>query len=835
MKKFISLLLVFVLCFSITAQGLTPLRLPAAELMKDMQTTAAQYLNDLDKPNHLGWDVFALSVSGHSSDKLAGQYYQLVAATDNFSQLTPSEVANMILSLGAYGYDTTKIGAHNLQAILVEKLKAMDFASASYHTGYNTVSTVWSPFLALHFLNIQGFDKSVLGFQIAKHLSNESYYSYKDTYPSIETEAMLMVALAPFKGQSFTYRGETISVSAAVNTAAEYYKRIGYHTGGFIGPYGQSVEANSWIAHAFYACGIPYDKELLFSGINDFYDVPTGGFTGYGGVNEYSTQQALYNITGCLLAEQNQYVFDISKTHGTKVYTEGTADDTSPDHAILTNRRATISLAKSPIQGKSVQLYENETPLSLLTCLIGKENISIKNGYVEGIRLDGVWLKEFDKGPKSGWKFSLNNQYIPAGGNTVNLSNGDVINWYYSTGVENRDFPAAESFSSSTGTAFSQAMADIKQRLEGSALTEWDMLAKQLSGKALSDVQLQALQDAVAQKNGDFRKVTDTARYSILLGYSGQAQKELLYKIQNHPNMTMQGINGPIFALLALNAGGAAETKDTLWTREKLREYILSAQKTDGSFGLTKDSESNADLTAMAIYALSPYKAHYQAQLDKAVAYLAGVMNSDGSFTDKGIANIESTAQVIMALSSLGINPAADPRFEKQGKNPVDALLSYYTSDGLFLHNAGGKPDAIASEQASLALFSLNFLGQPVYLPKPHLYDDFGAVALWAQDSVTLCYQKGLMIGTGFSFEPTDSITLWQAKTVLNRIFGTLSPVGADTVTPITRGTLLELLNTQGCGDLLYGNGNGDLMLGDTVDRQTLATIAARIYQRTMN
>lgn len=830
MKNLIALWLVAVLCCTPFVQAATTL-----PTLPDMQKTAASHLAGMEKWDYAGWDLFALSVGGTPPVQRAERYYSTVAAMD-LSKSTPSDIANMILSLGAYGYDTKKIGGHDLQALLIERLKAMDFTGkTSYHTGYDTVSKVWSPFMALHFLNISGFDKSVLAFQMAKHLSNEAYYSYQDTYPSIESEAMLMVALAPLKGQSLTYGGQTISVSAALDTAASYYKRIADPSGiGFVGTYGQSVEANSWIAHAFYACGISYDKSALINGISKFYDVKSGGFTGYGGVNEYSTQQALYNITGCLLAQQGKFVFDIATSHGTKAFSGGNSGSDTGETAALTSRYATVSVSGSPVQGSLVQLYQNETPIGLLTRLLGSDNVQVHNGYVQGVRQNGVWRKELDQGPKSGWKFAINNIYIPTGGNTVALNNGDVLHWYYTTGVENRDFPAVESLSAAGAAKFAAVFSHINSKLAQETSGEWMLLNKQVAKQPLSQTELQTLTTAVQEQNATFRKVTDTARYALIFNYSGQQPqlcRTLLTNLQNHANMTMQGINGPIFSLIALNAANAPETADTLWTRAKLRDYILSAQNADGGFGLTAASESTADLTAMAICALAPYKAHYAAQLDKAVAYLSGICNADGTFSDKDISNVESTAQVILALSSLGINPATDSRFAPNTKNPIDGLLSFYLSGGSFAHHAGGTADPMATEQATLALYSLQNLGRAVYAPAPYLYDDFGTVATWAQASVKLCHQKGLMIGTGFTFQPNDPITLWQAKAVLNRIFGTISPDGADGVLPITRGDLLKLMEAQGCSDLLYGNGS-DLMLDQSLDRQTLATIAARIDAR---
>ena len=65
--------------------------------------------------------------------------------------------------------------------------------------------------------------------------------------------------------------------------------------------------------------------------------------------------------------------------------------------------------------------------------------------------------------------------------------------------------------------------------------------------------------------------------------------------------------------------------------------------------------------------------------------------------------NSESTSQVIVALCSLGINPDTDKRFIKNGKSPVDILLSYYVGNG-FSHTKGSSYNQMATEQCFYGL-----------------------------------------------------------------------------------------------------------------------------------
>lgn len=195
----------------------------------------------------------------------------------------------------------------------------------------------------------------------------------------------------------------------------------------------------------------------------------------------------------------------------------------------------------------------------------------------------------------------------------------------------------------------------------------------------------------------------------------------LLEPLANIGYIQSQGINGPIWALLAFDSNNytipklknesdsVAERFQT--TREKLITAILEGRQDDGGWlwgATTPSSQSDVDMTAMAIQALAPYyntDANVKAAVDGALAWLSSVQNSDGSFSSIGQATSESSSQVIVALTSLGIDPTKDLRFLKNGKGAVDSLLSFYTKGGGFKHVASNKrADNLASMQGYYAL-----------------------------------------------------------------------------------------------------------------------------------
>jgi hypothetical protein len=84
------------------------------------------------------------------------------------------------------------------------------------------------------------------------------------------------------------------------------------------------------------------------------------------------------------------------------------------------------------------------------------------------------------------------------------------------------------------------------------------------------------------------------------------------------------------------------------------------------------------------------------------------LQNSNGGYSSWGTENSESIAQVIICLTTLGINPYTDSRFIKNGNSLVDALLSYSVQGGGFSHEINGKYNQMASEQCYLALVALD-------------------------------------------------------------------------------------------------------------------------------
>ena len=206
-------------------------------------------------------------------------------------------------------------------------------------------------------------------------------------------------------------------------------------------------------------------------------------------------------------------------------------------------------------------------------------------------------------------------------------------------------------------------------------------------------------------------KVTDNAR--VILGLTAIGKDvtnvgghNLLKGLDNMAYVQKQGINGPIFTLIALDSHNYPTMGDV--TREKLIQVILDAQLPGGGWTLSGEN-ADTDMTAMAIQALAPYyktNETVKAAVDKALEALSALQRNDGGFGSWGTVNSESCAQVIVALTALGIDPATDSRFVKNGSTVLGALAGFYVDGGGFKHTADGERNGMATEQGYYALAS---------------------------------------------------------------------------------------------------------------------------------
>lgn len=196
----------------------------------------------------------------------------------------------------------------------------------------------------------------------------------------------------------------------------------------------------------------------------------------------------------------------------------------------------------------------------------------------------------------------------------------------------------------------------------------------------------------------------------------------LLAYLSDYENVSRQGNNGTIWALIALNSNPAYEIPEDPSavqqnSEELLVKKVVGMQCQDGGWTLM-GTTGDSDMTGMAMQALASYynKDGYEdvtAAIDKGLAWIEKNQLSSGGFGTMNTETSESVAQIITALCGVGIDCGEDARFIKNGKWPMTGLFQYYMPEGGFMHvaadagnnggGAGGIIDGIATEQGLYA------------------------------------------------------------------------------------------------------------------------------------
>ena len=196
-------------------------------------------------------------------------------------------------------------------------------------------------------------------------------------------------------------------------------------------------------------------------------------------------------------------------------------------------------------------------------------------------------------------------------------------------------------------------------------------------------------------------KYTEYSRLILALTALGEdvSQVEgynLISYLADLDNVVKQGVNGPAFALLALDSksyqlpqSAVAEVSKnggTVANREALVDYLL----------FRGPQEGDVDRTAMMLQALAPYRddSRVRTFAEEAFKILSDQENPDGTFSLAGEDTIESSIQALIAKERWG---------QDVTKN-LNAIMEYQLPDGSFEHIKGQGVDLMATEQALYAM-----------------------------------------------------------------------------------------------------------------------------------
>lgn len=286
----------------------------------------------------------------------------------------------------------------------------------------------------------------------------------------------------------------------------------------------------------------------------------------------------------------------------------------------------------------------------------------------------------------------------------------------------------SSAFAAGSGEALADTVTDTAQLLcrtvrtpqVGSVGGEWAVLGLARSGCSVPEEYYQdyyaAVESHVLACGGVLheKKYTEYSRLILALSSIGKdarnvAGYDLTKPLGDYDKTIWQGINGPIWALIALDSRGYPMPRNleaqTQATRQMYIDYILECQLPDGGWSLT-GGISDPDITGMALQALSKYlhQSAVRQAVEDALECMSQRQTADGGFTSEGVSTSESVVQMIVALCELGIS-LDDPRFVKGGANLLDNLMGYHQPAGGFRHNSDDfDSDQLATEQAFYGL-----------------------------------------------------------------------------------------------------------------------------------
>lgn len=318
------------------------------------------------------------------------------------------------------------------------------------------------------------------------------------------------------------------------------------------------------------------------------------------------------------------------------------------------------------------------------------------------------------------------------------------------------------------------------------------------------------------------KKYTEYSRLIVALTAIGAdptdvADYNLLTALGDYDKTIWQGLNGPIWALIALDSGNyempVNPNAKTQATRQMYIDRILECQLPDGGWSLFGGTESatagydtsDPDITGMALQALAKYQDQpaVAEATKEALICMSEMQGSDGGFSSWGTANSESCVQMIVALCELGI-PLTDSRFVKDGHTMLDNLLTFRQSDGSFLHTAAGSgSNQMASEQGFYGLVATQRAAT-------------GKSSLYRMDDVTIRVTGSTGTAT-VGLPGKDAAVKKQPITAPGTTF--------DDISAHRNQPAIEALAARG---IFNGKGDGLFHPGDTMTRAEFAATVVR-------
>ena len=432
----------------------------------------------------------------------------------------------------------------------------------------------------------------------------------------------------------------------------------------------------------------------------------------------------------------------------------------------------------------------------------------------------------------------------------------------------------------------------VKDPQVGSIGGEWAVLGLARSGYEVPEEYYQkyyaTVESYVKACDGVLhdKKYTEYSRLIVALSSIGKdardvAGYDLTKPLGDYGKTIWQGLNGPIWALIALDSKDYPMPENpeaaTQATRQMYIDRILDCQLPDGGWSLfggtaaasSGDGVSDPDITGMALQALAKYQdqAAVAKATEEALACMSKQQDASAGYASWGTTNSESCVQMIVALCELGI-PLDDSRFVKNGKSMLDNLITFYLPGNGFLHTADGTgSNQMASEQAFYGLIaaqrardgrnslyrmgdSLTVTGElagakpgeglegkdpaVTYMPivdrEATFPDITGVNAHKNQPAIESLASRGVISGkSGGNFDPDGDMTRAEFAAIVVKALG-LTPAAADRFTDVPADAWYAgYVGTASTYGIVTGTGDGSTFRPDgTISRQEAAVMVAR-------
>lgn len=431
----------------------------------------------------------------------------------------------------------------------------------------------------------------------------------------------------------------------------------------------------------------------------------------------------------------------------------------------------------------------------------------------------------------------------------------------------------------------------VKNPQVGSIGGEWAVLGLARSGYDVPDAYYQdyyaAVEAYVSACGGELhdKKYTEYSRVIVALGSIGRdarnvAGYDLTKPLGDYDKTIWQGLNGPIWALIALDSRDYPMPQNpgakTQATRQMYIDRILDCQLPDGGWSLfggtaaaaSGDGVSDPDITGMALQALAKYQDQpaVKKASEEALECMSKRQNEQAGFSSWGTVNSESCVQMICALCELGI-PLDDARFVKNGRTMLDNLMTFYLPGKGFLHTADGSgSNQMASEQGFYGLIAAQRAGDgrsslyrmgdaiavpegtgglkkgqglegkdpavravPIREPGKTFGDISGENAHENEPAIEAMAARGILNGRADgAFHPDESMTRAEFAATVVRSLG-LTPKANNNFSDVSEDAwYAAYVGAASDHGIINGVGNGKFDPSGTITKQEAAVMAAR-------